>query len=135
MDLRGWITVMAVACLAAGAGAGVLIGRSMTPPPRVERTGAFPDYQRLMAQTFELSPERREALAAILSSYEKELASIKDRHMADYMSSIEPELRERGAFYRALVRDQVLPAERRAEFDRLSQAMPAETRFPDTTRR
>ena len=135
MDLRGWITVMAVACLAAGAGAGVLLGRSMTPPPRVERTGAFPDYERLMVQTFELSPERREALAAILASYEKELAWIKDRHMADYMSSIEPELRERGAFYRALVRDQVLPAERRAEFDRLSQGFPAETSSSHTTSR
>jgi hypothetical protein len=57
------------------------------------------------------------------------------------MSSIEPELRERGAFYRNLVRDQVLPAERRAEFDRLSRgfpagsALPAETGVPETTRR
>lgn len=127
-DLRGWITVLAVACLAAGAGAGVLVGRSLAPPARTDRIGAFPDYERLMVQTFELSPERREALSAILSSYEKELAGIKDRHMADYMSSIEPELRERGRFYRDLVRDQVLPAERRAEFDRLSLG------FPDTTR-
>ncbi len=135
MDLRGWITVMAIACLAAGAGAGVLVGRSLAPPARAERAGAFPDYERLMVRTFELSPERRDALGAILSSYEKELAGIKDRHMADYMSSIEPELRERGAFYRALVRDQVLPAERRAEFDRLSSVFPASTGFPDTTRR
>lgn len=146
-DLRGWITVMAVACLAAGAGAGVLVGRSFAPPARVERAGAFPDYQRLMVQTFALSPERREALGAILGAYEKELAGIKDRHMADYMSSIEPELRARGGFYRNLVRDQVLPADRRAEFDRLSSISPASstfpasstlpdgTGFPDTTRR
>ena len=56
----------------------------------------------------------------MLANYEAELAGIKDTHMADYMSSIEPELRERGRYYRGLVRDRVLPEGQRAAFDRMS---------------
>lgn len=122
-SLRLWIGVMAVACLAAGAGGGVLAARSLAPRDVPRREGTFADYEARMAETFALSPERREILHAVLASYEAELASIKDTHMADYMSSIEPELRERGRYYRGLVRDRVLPEDRRAEFDRLSNGL------------
>jgi len=119
-SLRLWIAVMAVACLAAGAGGGVLAARSLAPSEAPRREGTFAEYEARMAEEFALSPERREVLHAVLASYAAELAGIKDTHMADYMSSIEPELRERGRYYRGLVRDRVLPEDQRAAFDRMS---------------
>jgi len=120
IGLHGSITLLAVACLAAGAGGGVLAARSLAPRETPVQGGQFTDYEALLVQTFELSTDRREALHAVLASYESDLARIKDRHMADYLSSIEPELRERGRFYRELVRDRVLPEARRAEFERMA---------------
>lgn len=128
LGLRGWIVVMSLSSLLAGAGAGVLVARSLAARDVAPREGAFADYEALMARTFELSPDRREVLHAVLANYEADLAGIKDRHMADYMSSIEPELRERGRFYRELVRERVLPDARRAEFDRLDAGLPDPTR-------
>lgn len=127
LSLRGWIAVMAVACLAAGAGGGVLAARSLAPRDVPRREGTFAEYEALMNGSFALTPERREVLHSVLSCYEAELAGIKDRHMADYMSSIEPELRERARYYRGLVRDRVLPEGQRAEFDRLSLGLPSST--------
>ncbi|MBL8861947.1 MAG: hypothetical protein JNK02_08030 [Planctomycetes bacterium] len=118
--LRAWILVLAVASFAAGAGSGVLAARTLAPRESLPHSGTFAEYEALFARTFELTPERREALRAVLASYEADIARIKDRRMADYMSSIEPELRERGRFYRELVRDRVLPEARRAEFDRMA---------------
>jgi hypothetical protein len=120
IGLRGSIALLAIACLAAGAGGGVLAARSLAPREVPVREGTFADYEARLAQTFELSAERRDALHAVLASYESDLARIKDRHMADYLSSIEPELRERGRFYRELVRDRVLPEAHRAEFERMA---------------
>src|SRR5690606_1629518 len=97
--LRGWIAVLAIARPPAGAGGGVLAARSLAPREAPARAGTFAEYEALMAGQFALSTDRREALRAVLASYEADLARIKDRHMADYMSSIEPELRERGRFY------------------------------------
>jgi len=119
-SLRAWIAVMAVACLAAGAGGGVLAARTLAPGDLPRREGTFAEYEARMAEDFALSPERREVLHAVLASYAADLASIKDTHMADYMSSIEPELRERGRYYRGLVRDRVLPEDQRAAYDRMS---------------
>ncbi len=120
IGLRGSIVILALACLAAGAGGGVLAARSLAPRDAAPREGTFAEYEVLMDQTFDLSRDRREVLHAVLASYEADLAGIKDRHMAHYMSSIETELRERGRYYRTLVRDRVLPEDQRSEFDRLS---------------
>jgi hypothetical protein len=127
-DLRAWIGVLAVTCVAAGLGAGFFLARWLAPPPPPQTTGAFPDYERLLAQTFELSPARREALRVVLESYHADVEGIKDRGMADYMSSIEPELRQRGRYYRGLIRDRVLPEPQRERFDLLAQGLPV----PDT---
>ena len=44
--------------------------------------------------------ERRAPLRAILDEYSHDLERIKDRHMADYMSSMEPDLSKLGRAYR-----------------------------------
>ena len=84
--------------------------------------GPFVEYERALCDRFHLAPERRAPLQAILEDYRRELERIKDRHMADYMSSMEPDLSKLGRAYRELIRDKVLPEAQREEFNRLALA-------------
>lgn len=122
-NVRLWIAILAIVSFAAGAGAGVwLTARSLkTEAP----TGAFGDYEELLARRFSLSPERRKCLNAVLEAYQRDIDVIKDRYAADSMSAMEPELRERGQYYRDLLRTKVLPESQRAEFERLAHQLPS----------
>ena len=112
---RVWVLVLALVTFALGLGTGFLISaRSIRPTP--ER-GPFADYRELLVSTFDLSERRADALAEVLAAYEKDIEEIKDRHMAGYMSAMEPELRERGRYYRDLIQNRVLPEARRDEFE------------------
>lgn len=118
-DLRAWIVVLVVIAFAAGAGFGVWItarelGREAAP------AGPFSAYEELLAERFELSPERRRLLHSVLDAYAKDVEEIKDRRAAESMSAMEPELIERGRYYRRLIHTKVLPETRRAEFDELA---------------
>jgi uncharacterized membrane protein len=117
--LRVWIVVLTVIAFAAGAGFGVWITartlKSDAPP-----AGPFASYEELLAQRFELSPERRHLLHSVLDAYGKDIDEIKDRRAAESMSAMEPELMERGRYYRRLIHTKVLPENRRAEFDELA---------------
>lgn len=126
-SVRLWIVVLVGTSFLAGLACGPLLARRAAPEPRSARAAPFIDYERALVERFELSPERREALRALLASYERELERIKDSHMADYMSAMEPELSAKGAEYSSYVRDRVLPAERRAEFDLLAAGPAAST--------
>jgi hypothetical protein len=124
-DSRAWIALLALACATAGVAGGVLFARSTAPREPVRTSGAYADYERLLSQRFELSGDRRAALEVILASYEDDVERIKDRHMAEYMSSMEPELVERGRYYHALIRERVLPESARPQFDQLALGRPA----------
>lgn len=113
--LRAWIVALALLCFGAGTAAGLLLSTRLRRP--LPESGPFTAYQRDLTQAFDLSPERARLLAAVLASYQRELDAIKDRHMADYMSAMEPALAERGRWYRELIRDKILPPDRRHEFD------------------
>lgn len=126
-NLRLWVLLLALTAFLVGAATGPWVARWLFPSARAAEQGPFEQYERALVETFQLGPERRAPLHAILEEYRHDLERIKDRHMADYMSSIEPELRERGRFYRDLVRDRVLPEGQRAEFDRLSLGLPGPT--------
>lgn len=119
-DLRLWIGVLALSCF----GTGVAVGALLLPGGRAAEIpaadGPFEDYARLLGERFELSAERRELLAVVLEQYRADMEQIRGRHMAELTSAMEPELRELGLRYRALVRDKVLPKDGRAEFDRLA---------------
>jgi hypothetical protein len=80
----------------------------------------------MLVQTFRLETERREPLHAILAQYRRDLESIKDRHMADYMSAMESELSDLGRSYREEIRDSVLPEDQRSQFDRLVMGLPTD---------
>ena len=73
----------------------------------------------MLIERFDLSPERARGLHEILKKYEQELESVRNRHLAEYTSRMEPDLRERNSEYNAMIRDLVLPESARAEFDEL----------------
>ncbi len=116
--LRGWILLLAGMAFLAGLASGMLLGISTRPaePPQ----GPFAEYRELLAAEFDLSPERRRGLAAILERYQRELEVLQGRQAA----AIEPELRRLGLQYRDLIRDFVLPEAQRARFDALAAAEP-----------
>jgi hypothetical protein len=123
-SLRAWVSILAVTAFLAGLACGPFVMSWLFPPAPAVSSGPFADYERLLVETFDLAPERREPLRAILDQYRRDIESIKDRHMADYMSAMEPELRELGRACREVIRDSVLPEPKRHEFDRLVMGLP-----------
>jgi hypothetical protein len=124
-NLRLWVSVLALTAFLAGLACGPLIMAWFFPQERAIASGPFADYERMLVREFQLEAERSEPLHAILEQYRRDLESIKDRHMADYMSAMESELRDLGRACREEIRDNVLPPDRRAEFDRLVMGLPA----------
>jgi uncharacterized membrane-anchored protein YhcB (DUF1043 family) len=121
-NLRLWIVILALVAFIAGGATGWLIAAGGRRP--VASHGAFSDYQQKLVETFQLSEERAQLLRVVLSNYEKDIAEIKDRHMADITSGMEPELSEKGRYYRDLIHDKVLPENKRPEFDALALGIP-----------
>ncbi len=121
-NLKLWIAILALISFAAGAGSGIWItARTLK---NEAPAGAFGDYEELLARRFSLSPDRRRCLHAVLDAYRRDIDEIKDRHAAESMSAMEPELRERGQYYRGLLQQKVLPESQRAEFERLANQLP-----------
>ncbi|MDZ4773646.1 MAG: hypothetical protein SGI72_10985 [Planctomycetota bacterium] len=121
-NLRLWVVILALVAFLAGVATGPWVSAWAMPPAQAATRNSFDAYERALVETFQLAPERRAPLRAILDEYERDLGRIKDRHMADYMSSMEPDLSKLGRAYREEIRDKVLPAEQRAEFNRLALA-------------
>ena len=117
-SFRLWITILALVSFTVGIGSGLLFARKFARPE--PQRGAFAEYELHLAQTFDLSPERKRLLRVVLSSYEREIEEIKDRHMADTMLAMEPELCVKGRALSGLIRDKVLPENKRSQFDHLA---------------
>ena len=113
--VRLWIILLAVVSFVAGTATGHIVSER-THQPRFEPELAA--FERHFVETFELSDARAEHLRTVLSHYEREVARVKDEHLASYHSAIEPQLRELGNEYNRYLRDKVLPADQRTEFDR-----------------
>lgn len=110
--LHLWITLLALVAGLAGFAAGELHagGEAATS------TARFRHYADRMTATFDLSPDRERAMRILLDRYERDLEDLKSRHL----SSLEPELVRLGDTYRDLIRDKVLPEDRRIDFDVLA---------------
>lgn len=117
-DLRIWALILALTSFAAGVGAGVWATARRFQPELPE--GPFADYEALLAERFQLQPERRRLLHSVLDAYRRDIEAIRGRTEAQSMSAMEPELRERGRYYRNLIQDKVLPETQRADFERLA---------------
>ena len=122
-SLRGWILILAVVSFAAGLAAGIVsMGtRLKSEPPH----GPFDAYRARLVETFQLSPERDKALRTVLAAYQKDIEELESRHGAEILAAMEPDLRERGRYYRDLIQDKVLPEEQRPLFERLALGLPA----------
>jgi hypothetical protein len=120
-SLRLWILVLTLVSAAGGFAAGLLVYGSRHAPQEPERP--FQDYERLLVERFELSPERQRLFQAVLAGYNDELDAVKDRWVAESMSQMEPELSRIAGTYRARIRNHVLPEDRRVEFDRMSEPL------------
>jgi hypothetical protein len=118
-DLRLWIIVLAATAFGAGLAAGAFLVARPAPTTAASNDG-FEDYARLMVERFQLSDKRRELLSVVLEEYQADLDELRARHAARLAQDMEPELRELGLRYRAIVRDKVLPVSGREEFDRLA---------------
>jgi len=116
-SVRFWILTFGVVSFLVGLSAGLLSAGMMRAPAPAE--GPFADYQQHLVAEFGLDPERQRALHEILRHYRGEIESVRNLHTADFMSSMEPGLRQVGVKYRKLIRDHVLPDRERARFDRL----------------
>jgi hypothetical protein len=122
-SLRAWVLILAVVCFGAGLAAGVL---STATRLRAEPTpGPFDAYRARLVETFGLSPERDKALRTVLAAYQKDIEELQSRHGAEILAAMEPDLRERGRYYRDLIQDKVLPEEQRPLFERLALGLPA----------
>ncbi|MFN0242667.1 MAG: hypothetical protein ACKVWV_07215 [Planctomycetota bacterium] len=122
-NLRLWVLVLALVSFGVGLASGTWFAASLLRP--TPDRGPFDDYEARLVAEFQLSPERAQLLHVVLANYHKEIEEIKDRHMAAYTSAMEPELAERGRYYRGLIQTRVLPQDQRAKFERLAQGIPA----------
>lgn len=116
-DPRAWIVILALVSFLAGGSAGFVMGRS-----GAEATGApgpFADDEARLSAAFDLNDEQRRLFRAVLDHYQADLDAVRERHEARSASAMEPELRELGIRYRTLIRDRVLPDNKRPLFDAL----------------
>ena len=122
-NLRVWVLILAVVCLGAGFAAGVVSSASRLHADT--SSGAFETYRARLVETFALSPEREKALRRVLAAYQRDIDELQSRHGAEILAAMEPDLRERGRYYRALIQDNVLPEAQRPLFERLALGLPA----------
>jgi hypothetical protein len=121
-SLRLWLVLLVSTTFLAGLAGGVLVGLRVRVEPA--KRGPFADYETLLVQEFDLSSERARGLRGVLDQYQRQIESLKNRNAA----SLEPELARLGLTFRSVVRDTVLPADRRDDFDRLSAGFPGNPR-------
>lgn len=124
-SLRLWVVLLALVSFLAGAAAGVWATAAHLQP--AAPAGPFEEYRRMLLASFSLPPERAKHLDTILAAYAKEIEDIKNRRMADTISSMGPELAERGSYYRSLIQDRVLPEDQRERFKSMALGLPTNT--------
>lgn len=113
--VRLWIAVLVATSFLAGLAAGLLGGLRLAPAP--PDRGPFADYETLLVEQFDLSPERQRGLRYLMDEYHRRLERLKTRNI----DVLEPELVRLGLTFRGRVRDTVLPPSRRTEFDLLAE--------------
>lgn len=117
---RAWAVIAMAVAFLAGAAAGVLGERASTARAP---EGPFESYARLLERHLELGPDRAHHLRVLLTAYASDVERVVKAHQADYRAALEPDLRPIHEEYDRLVRDLVVPADRRARFDELATAL------------
>lgn len=112
-----WTLLLAVTCFGAGLAAGRIL--SVGDPPE---DGVLAYDEALFIERFDLGPERQRHLRTILHNYQLQVDRIHDRHRSKYMTAIEDELAYEGNKYNDILRNRVLPASKRSEYEQLLSA-------------
>lgn len=118
-DPRAWIVVLALVSFLAGGAAGFVVGKGEAP--RAAEPWPFADYEARLSTTLDLNDDQRRLFRAVLEHYEADLDRVREHHEARSASAMEPELRDLGIRYRSLIRDRVLPENKRPLFDALGE--------------
>ena len=119
---RFWILVASVTWFISGLAAGLLVSGAFEKP--APDASPVEHYTSRMISEFDMQPERARLFRLMMAEYQGEKESIKEQHIAQQASAMEPELRRLGERYNDLIRDRVLSHAQRAHYERLSSELP-----------
>ncbi len=121
-SLRLWIVLLALMCFTAGLASGMMLSSRNAPSPR---WGLLADYETLLVDRFQLSPERARCLRALLEGYERDIERVvSSQRLNEYIAAHGEEVSSKSQEYERLIREKVLPPSRREEFVRLCATVP-----------
>ena len=89
-----------------------------------QAAGPLAEYEALLVERFELSPERARCLRVLLASYEREVEELRSQRLLETDLSPGPEIAMKSQEYDRLIREKVLPPGQRAEFLELCRPLP-----------
>jgi hypothetical protein len=121
-SLRFWILVASVTWFISGLATGLLVSGAWKKP--APEANPVAHYTNRMITEFDMQPERARLFRLMMDEYQGEKESLKEQHMAQQASEMEPELRRLGERYNTLIRERVLSRAQREHFDRLSSVLP-----------
>ncbi len=116
---RTWILIFAVTCFLAGLAGGVVLAAKHFPR---EEQGRFTQYETRMIEYFGLDDEHKRHLRYIIDSYDKEIERLKEHNLR----KLADRLKQEGQNRHNLIRDWVIPQNRRTDFDRCALGFPVE---------
>ena len=119
---RLWLTVASLIWFISGVSLG-LLGAGLWTEPEPDPSPIEHYTDRMIAE-FEMKPERARLFRHLMAGYQEEIERIKEQHIAEQRSAMEPELTKLGDRYTGLIRDKVLPESERAKFDALCFGTP-----------
>lgn len=120
-NLRLWVAILALTSFGAGVGAGSFLSAQTH---RAVDSQPFDDYHRRFVEQFELSPKRSKALEQLLTLYTKDVDDLQQEHLSRSMAQMQDDMTRLGREYHDYIRNSVLPAHQRDEFDARALAQP-----------
>jgi len=121
-SLRFWIIVGSVTWFISGLATGLLVSGAFEKP--APDPSPVEHYTSRMISEFGMKPERAELFRLMMAEYQGEIERVKEQHMAQQASEMEPELRRIGERYNELVQDLALSPAQRDHFVQLSTVLP-----------
>jgi hypothetical protein len=111
---RLWILALTGVAFLAGTASGILLERTQNPAPEIP----FQDYRDRIVARYELEPLRARALDLLLVDYQRKLDEVEARYQPTYQAAMEDDLTALGIQYEVLLRDKVLHAAAREQYEK-----------------
>lgn len=123
-QVKAWVIILALVSFGAGLAAGIFWTTQRLRPQVAP--GPFDQYRERLITEFDVPADRIGPLTKILAAYEKEIEQIKDRYQVATMAQMEPELADRGRYYRDLIQNSLLQGAQRERFRQLASDLPTQ---------